>query len=60
MAKQEEIKIIAYHLWEGDSRRHGRDLEHWLKAEAICKENGKVTSGEVPQKVKRKQTKKTA
>ena len=29
----EQIAERAYQLWETDGRPHGRDIEHWLKAE---------------------------
>jgi protein-tyrosine-phosphatase len=63
MDKQEEIKIVAYHLWEGDSRGHGHDLEHWLKAETICAEKHeaeiKVPSpSEISQETSRKRGRK--
>lgn len=30
----EFVRVRAYYLWEGDGRGHGRDLEHWFRAEA--------------------------
>ena len=30
---------IAYDLWRREDCPHGKDLEHWLKAEKICKKN---------------------
>ena len=38
MGREEEIRIIAYHIWEEESYSHGRDVEHWLKAEVIWEE----------------------
>jgi hypothetical protein len=38
MQHNEEIRLIAYHIWEEQGRPDGRDLEHWLKAEAIWQE----------------------
>lgn len=29
-----EIAAAAYYLWEKEGRIHGRDTEHWLRAEA--------------------------
>ena len=29
----EEIAAAAYYLWEKEGRVHGRDAEHWLRAE---------------------------
>lgn len=31
---EEEIRRRAYELYEQDGRQHGRDREHWLRAEA--------------------------
>jgi hypothetical protein len=37
MVKQEEeIKVIAYRLWEKEGRPSGKELEHYFRAEAIC------------------------
>jgi hypothetical protein len=33
--RMSEIRLIAYSLWVRDGYRHGRAVEHWLKAEAI-------------------------
>jgi len=30
---EEEIRRRAYELYEQDGRQHGRDREHWLRAE---------------------------
>lgn len=35
MDREEEIRLIAYYIWEKDGGVHGRDIEHWLKAEAV-------------------------
>lgn len=34
---QEKIRVKAYELYEKSGRNHGRDMEHWFKAEAIVK-----------------------
>jgi hypothetical protein len=31
---EEEIRRRAYELYEQDGRQHGKDREHWLRAEA--------------------------
>jgi len=41
MGREEEISLIAYRIWEEESCCHGRDVEHWLKAEAIWEEKQK-------------------
>ncbi len=38
MDKKEEIRLIAYHIWEEEGCSNGRDVEHWLRAEAIWQE----------------------
>jgi hypothetical protein len=35
MGRDDEIRIIAYRIWEEENRCQGRSVEHWLKAEAI-------------------------
>lgn len=38
MYHDDEIKSIAYRIWEEEGRPDGRDLDHWLKAEAVWNE----------------------
>ena len=33
--REEEIRLIAYRIWEEEGRPHGRDWEHWRKAEGL-------------------------
>ncbi len=33
--KEDEIKLIAYDLWEQENCPHAKDWEHWFRAEAI-------------------------
>jgi hypothetical protein len=35
MAKEKEIRLIAYNIWEEENCPHGKDCEHWLRAETI-------------------------
>jgi len=28
-----EIAVAAYYIWEKEGHPHGRDLDHWLRAE---------------------------
>lgn len=52
MEREEEIGLIAYQIWEKEGRPHGRDLEHWLKAEAIWLEHhAQETSSGQPEPV---------
>jgi hypothetical protein len=34
LAREEKIRQRAYGFWENEGRLHGRDQEHWLRAEA--------------------------
>ena len=57
-AKQREtILKKAYEIWEAEGRPHGRDLEHWLKAElAIFEENKKAPKAPAKRKAPVKKT----
>jgi len=35
MHHEEEIRLMAYRLWEDRGRGNGRDVEQWLEAEAV-------------------------
>jgi hypothetical protein len=54
MTTQEEISKRAREIWEREGRPEGRDLEHWLKAEAelreqsLASENGSGNNGSSP------------
>lgn len=34
MGKENEIRAIAYSIWEAEGRKHGHAFDQWLKAEA--------------------------
>ena len=36
--RDEEIRQVAYKLWQEEGCPDGYDVEHWLKAETICQE----------------------
>jgi hypothetical protein len=38
VSKEDEIKVIAYSIWEQEGCPNGKDCEHWLRAEAIWEE----------------------
>jgi len=40
----DDIAFAAYCLWEQDGRPHGRDQEHWLRAENLLREARKKHS----------------
>ena len=35
MAKEDEIRLIAYNIWEQEGCPNDKDYEHWLRAEAL-------------------------
>lgn len=35
MHNEEEIRLMAYRIWEDQGRQDGRDVEQWLEAEAM-------------------------
>jgi hypothetical protein len=41
VAKEDEIRFIAYNIWEEENCPNGRDCEHWFRAEAIWEEQQK-------------------
>jgi hypothetical protein len=41
MVKEDEIRLIAYNIWEQESCPNGKDCEHWFRAEAIWEEQQK-------------------
>jgi len=45
-----EIARRAYRIWEGEGRPSGKDLEHWLRAEAEMKTARPEGGSEVPTK----------
>ena len=41
MPREDEIRLIAYNIWQEESCVHGKDCEHWLRAEVIWEEQQK-------------------
>ena len=35
MGKEDEIRLIAYSIWEQEGCQDGHDCEHWIRAEGI-------------------------
>jgi hypothetical protein len=35
MEREEQIRCLAYNIWEKEGYPHGHHIEHWLKAETI-------------------------
>lgn len=49
MNKDDEIRSIAFRLWEEEGKPEGRQLEHWQRAEAIWHEqNNQNAAGDPP------------
>lgn len=56
MGREEEVKIIAYRIWEEESYCHGRDVEHWFQAEVLWEELQKDKDTSENVNTKQKQT----
>lgn len=56
MEREEEIKMIAYSIWEEEGYSHGSDVEHWLRAEIIWTEKRGDKAAPKQAKLKIKQT----
>ena len=41
MEKEDEIRLIAYNIWEQEDSCDGRDCEHWILAETIWEKKQK-------------------
>jgi hypothetical protein len=41
MGREDEIRLIAYSIWEEESCPNGRDCEHWFRAELIWEQKQK-------------------
>jgi hypothetical protein len=41
MGREDEVRLIAYSIWEQEGCYDGHDMEHWLKAEAIWEKKQK-------------------
>jgi hypothetical protein len=42
-AEENAIRALAYNRWDGEGRQYGRDLEHWLNAEASLQARGVIS-----------------
>ena len=54
MKLYEEIKKIAYELWEQSGRIDGRDIENWLEAERIVLARGEMQAMEETENIQKK------
>ena len=41
MGREDEIKLIAYKIWEEEGCVDGHDCEHWFRAEAVWEQQKK-------------------
>jgi hypothetical protein len=41
MVKEDEIKLIAYNIWQEEGCVEGHDCDHWYRAEVIWEQNQK-------------------
>jgi hypothetical protein len=55
MAKEDEIRLIAYKIWEEEGCIDGLDCEHWYRAETIWDQQQKQKSAPVTSKPETRQ-----
>jgi len=58
MGREDEIRVIAYRIWEEEDCCDGRDCEHWLKAEVIWEKKQKNEAPGTDTRANPKQTRK--
>ena len=56
MEREDEIRAIAYRIWEEGGRRDGQDFDCWLTAEAIWNAQQKNKTGSTGDEAESKQT----
>jgi hypothetical protein len=54
---QEQIRKLAYRIWQAEGYPHGYDVQHWLKAEAMWQEEHRPKSKPKQSKPLTKRTK---
>jgi hypothetical protein len=61
MGREDEIKLIAYQIWEEESCPDGKDCEHWIRAETIWEEQNQkpVKNDKIVSEQPKKQSSKT-
>jgi hypothetical protein len=45
VGREDEIRLIAYTIWEQEECPNGKDCEHWFRAEAFWEEQQKSLKG---------------
>ena len=56
MGRKDEIRTIAYRIWEEEGCCDGHDFDHWLKAEVTWEDKQKNEAASIVTKAKSKQT----
>ena len=51
--RDEEVRQLAYRLWQEAGCPNGADLQHWLKAEEVWRENQSPEKRTKPAKAKK-------
>ena len=56
----EQIRELAYYLWDARGRPHGADIEHWVEAERVLADgaNGHSDGADEPSATKLSKAKK--
>jgi hypothetical protein len=49
MPTEEEIRKLAYSIWEEEGRPDGKDVEHYMRAKAILEHKERDTAQYAPQ-----------
>jgi hypothetical protein len=59
--RDDEIRELAYRIWQEEGYPYGQEIQHWLKAEAIWQKKNRPISKPKPSKrIKRTKSRKTA
>jgi hypothetical protein len=58
--RDEQIRELAYRIWQEEGYPYGEEVQHWLKAEAIWQEkNRPISKPKTSKPVKRTKSRKT-
>ena len=56
MSREDEIRLIAYQIWQEEDCVNGRDCEHWFRAETIWERQQKEKARTTKEKTASKAT----
>jgi hypothetical protein len=59
MDREEKIRLIAYRIWEEEGCQHGRDCEHWQRAELIWETQNQPQKSSTAKKAAKKKASKS-